>query len=135
MLSISTAYGTTRPAQIAAKLATLQARIVPLAAPVEATENALEIERQDYAARMNAHQIERAELRIQRAELREFQPSADVCAEIARIETRLSDLDDYLIFEPDCDFEATPWPDQYDEFDADLPDELDGSFSYSLAAQ
>lgn len=64
-------------------------------------------------ARMHAHQIERAGLRIERAELLDSarDGSANCREELARIKARLSDLDDYLILEPDCDFEATPWGD------------------------
>jgi hypothetical protein len=74
---------------------------------------------------------------LRRAELRGYRLNPEICAELETIEERLADLDDFLIFEPDCDFDAQEFDfqlfDDYDEFDPDLPDELDGSYAANFA--
>jgi hypothetical protein len=89
------------------------------------------IEAAAFRAKMSGYQLERARLRLELAGLHLFQPSGAVCADIARIEARLADLDDFLICEEEVEFdfgfEKEP---EFDEFDADLPDELDGSFPF-----
>ena len=133
-MQVSQSYGISRPVAIAVKVAALQARFMPIAAiAVEVSDAKKDCEDyRDYRAKVQDWQIERTDLRIQRAELLQYRQTEEVQAELKRIEARLQDLDDFLIFEEDCDFDATP----YDEFDADLPDELDGSFSssYGLSA-
>lgn len=88
-------------------------------APLEMIEEAgvladVAVERRaELRQKIREYQIERAGLRIERAELREASRETQLnCRdEFARIEARLDVLDDYLTMEPDTDFEATPWGD------------------------
>jgi hypothetical protein len=118
MLDFSTHYGLTRPAAIAAKVAALQTRFAPVAieapaAPVLSLVPAAPSK----AARVASMQTERATLRgelpLMRSALIEAAFYADFegyCGptpdEIEAMQSRLNDLDDYLILEPD--FAAAP---------------------------
>ncbi len=111
MSILASRYGYTRPAAIAARLASLRARFAPVAiespAPVlllvpaaPKAPSAAEVK----AARIAAQQAERAALRADLPFLRHYAANFDdgpTWEEIAALESRLNDLDDYLVFEPD----------------------------------
>ncbi len=121
-MQVNQSYGLTRPAAIAAKVAALRARFVPVAsataieaptAPVLALVPAAPSK----AARIAAQQAERATLRaelpmlrsalIQSAFYADFEGyTGPTFEEIEAMQSRLDDLEDYLIFEPDMDAAA-----------------------------
>lgn len=101
---LASRYGYTRPAAIAARLASLRARFAPVAIEVPAPVLALVLAAQVKAARIAAQQAERAALRADLPFMRHYAANFDdgpTWEEIAALESRLADLDDYLIFEPD----------------------------------
>jgi hypothetical protein len=112
MKDFTTRYGVRRPREIAAKVEAARAAMSPRvaikapapvlalvpAAPV--APSAAEVK----AARIAAQQAERAALRADLPFMRSYAASFDdgpTWEEIEALESRLNDLDDYLIFEPD----------------------------------
>ncbi len=110
-MQVSQRYGFTRPAQIAARLTSLRARFAPVAVEVPAPVLALvpaapkvPSAAQVKAARIAAQQSERAAIRADLPFMRHYAANFDdgpTWEEIEALETRLADLDDFLIFEPD----------------------------------
>jgi hypothetical protein len=113
-MQVSQSYGYTRPAAIAARLATLRARFAPVAIEVPAPVLALVPAApkpnrtgaaQVKAARIAAQQAERAEIRADLPFMRHYAANFDdgpTWEEIEAVENRLADLDDFLIFEADA---------------------------------
>ena len=111
MSILASRYGFTRPAAIAARLASLRARFAPVAievpAPVLLLVPAAPIvpsAAQVKAGRVAAQQAERAAIRADLPFMRHYAANFDdgpTGEEIEALENRLADLDDYLIFEPD----------------------------------
>lgn len=109
MFNLSNRYGVRRVAEIAAKVEAARAAMpLPVAievpaAPVLSLVPALPSK----AARVAAQQAERATLRADLPMLRAaaleamYHSDGPTFAEVEAAESRLADLDDYLIFEPD----------------------------------
>ncbi len=102
MSILASRYGYTRPRAITAMLQRLQVALPSVsiieAAPV--VPSAAQVK----AARVAAQQAERAALRADLPFLRHYAANFDdgpTWEEIAALESRLADLDDFLIFEPD----------------------------------
>ncbi len=107
-MQVSQRYGFTRPAAIAARLASLRARFAPVAielpAPVLALVPAAPKPNRTGVAQIAQWQAERAEIRADLPFLRHYAANFDdgpTWEEIEALENRLADLDDFLIFEPE----------------------------------
>lgn len=102
MSILASRYGFARPRAIAAMLQRLQVALpcVPIIEAAPIVPSAAQVK----AARVAAQQAERAALRADLPFLRHYAANFDdgpTWEEIAALESRLADLDDYLIFEPD----------------------------------
>ncbi len=104
---LSNRYGIRRPQEIAARLASLRARFAPVAIEAPTPVLALVPAAPSKAARVAAQQAERATLRADLPMLRAaaleamYHGDGPTFAEVEAAESRLADLEDYLIFEPD----------------------------------
>ncbi len=98
--------GVTRPKAITAMLRALQVALpsVPIIEAPAAPVLALVPAKPSKAARVAAMQVERAQLRADLPFMRHYAANFDdgpSFAEIEAMESRLADLDDFLIFEPE----------------------------------
>jgi len=99
---LSSRYGFARPRAISAMLQRLQVALpcVPIIEAAPVVPSAAQVK----AARIAAQQAERAEIRADLPFMRHYAANFDdgpTLDEITALESRLEDLDDYLIFEPE----------------------------------